>query len=215
MPSVLFIHNGPASRFGFVARALVQRGWRAALINDDKGADLPGAQTIRWKLDRGETKDIFPPAIRAELDLLRGRAAAECALKLKADGFDPELIIGHPGWGEMLFLREVFPHARQIQIGEFYYRSQRCGCRVRSRIRIDQFRVSGEGARENAGTRDVLCGRRPDRRADAVPGDLLPPVFHQRVAVIHEGIDTAWPSLGRRRRSAWRRSCARPRVRRW
>jgi len=124
MPTVLFVHSGTAGRFDFIARALLQKGWRGALLDGPDGHDLHGIATVRWTLPRGTTAGIFDPAIRSEADLIRGRAAADGALKLQAAGFEPDLIIGHPGWGEMAFLREVFPFARQIQFGEFYYRSR-------------------------------------------------------------------------------------------
>ena len=84
---------------------------------------MPNARSVRYTARRGSTPGIFEPATRAEADLLRGAFAAEVALDLKRDDFSPDLIIGHPAWGEMVFLREVFPTARQIQIGEMYYRT--------------------------------------------------------------------------------------------
>ena len=59
-------------------------------------------------------QDIFPLATRAEADLIRGRAALEARPEAEGDGFDPELIIGHPGWGETVFLDETLPEARSI-----------------------------------------------------------------------------------------------------
>src|SRR5262245_31975612 len=124
MSTVLFVHNGSPGRFTSLAHALLRKGWRGALINGPDGRDLPGIATARWQVSRGTTRGIFEPAIRSEADLIRARAAADVAHKLHATGFQPDLIIGHPGWGEMAFLREVFPNARQIQIGEFYHRSR-------------------------------------------------------------------------------------------
>jgi glycosyltransferase involved in cell wall biosynthesis len=191
MTSVLFVHNGSPGRFVFIARALSQRGWRCALVNGPTGSDLPGAATVRWQLRRGSTAGIFPPATRAEADLMRGRAAAEAACKLKAQGFDPRLIIGHPGWGEMAFLREVFPQARQIQLGEFYYRSHGADVGFDAEFGAvdfdEQLRVHAKNA--------VLAMSYAEADRIVVPtpfqASLLPAVFQPRVSVIHEGIDTA------------------------
>jgi hypothetical protein len=122
MPTVLFVHNGSPGRFAFLATALLRRGWRGALINGPEGRELPGVTTVRWQSARDATPGVFAAAARSEVDLIRGRAAAQVAVKLNAEGFEPDLIIGHPGWGEMAFLREVFPAARQIQVGEYYSR---------------------------------------------------------------------------------------------
>ncbi len=124
MRSVLFVHNNFPAQFGFLAEALSAEGWQAAAIASSTGRDVNGIRLLRWQLKRGTTKGIFRQAVRAEADLMRGRAAAECALALSKEGFKPDLIIGHPGWGETVFLKEIFPDARQIVYGEFYYRSR-------------------------------------------------------------------------------------------
>jgi glycosyltransferase involved in cell wall biosynthesis len=44
--------------------------------------------------------------------------------KLDAEGFRPDLILSHPGWGENLFCRDIWPDAVLVAYGEFYYRGQ-------------------------------------------------------------------------------------------
>jgi glycosyltransferase involved in cell wall biosynthesis len=189
MPKVLFIHNGSPGRFAFIARALLQKGWHGALINEKTGRDLPGCTTLNWQLSRGTTPGIFEPATRAEADLIRGRAAAECALKLRADGFEPDLIIGHPGWGEMTFLREVFPKARQIQIGEFYYRSHGADVGFDKEFPTGSFDMQ---IRVHAKNSVMAMGyAEADRIVVPTPfqASLFPTVFKSRIVIIHEGID--------------------------
>ena len=40
---------------------------------------------------------------------------------LVSSGFIPDVIVAHPGWGETLPLRTIFPHARIILYCEFFY----------------------------------------------------------------------------------------------
>jgi hypothetical protein len=75
----------------------------------------------RYRLPRGTTDGIYPLAIRAEADLIRGRTAVDAARALRNEGWDPQVIVGHPGWGEMTFLDEVFPAARRVAFAEFWY----------------------------------------------------------------------------------------------
>ena len=191
MPSALFIHNGTPGRFEFLAKELVRRGWSTATINDPGGLPLPGGPTLNWKLQRGSTRGLFLPATRAEIDLLRGHAAAECALQLKGQGFQPDLIIGHPGWGEMVFLRELFPGAPQIQIGEFYYQAH--GADVGfdpefSKVDVEEaFRVHAKNAVL------AMCLAEAERIVSPTPfqASLMPETFRARTRIIHEGVDTA------------------------
>ena len=119
---ILFVHNNFPGQFGFIAAALKARGMRCMAIGSPS-AKSPHIPVRQWKLARGSTKGIYPMATRAEADLIRGHAAAEVAAGMRDEGFDPRLIIGHPGWGETTLLSEIFPKARQILHGEFYYRA--------------------------------------------------------------------------------------------
>ncbi|MCB2133107.1 MAG: glycosyl transferase family 1, partial [Rhodobacteraceae bacterium] len=40
-----------------------------------------------------------------------------------ARGYRPDVIFAHGGWGEPLFLRDVWPDARILTYAEFLYRS--------------------------------------------------------------------------------------------
>ena len=54
----------------------------------------------------------------------RGVAAARAAARLRdGEGYHPDVIFGHSGWGETLFLKEVWPQAKLLVYPEFYYNS--------------------------------------------------------------------------------------------
>jgi glycosyltransferase involved in cell wall biosynthesis len=133
---------------------------------------------------------MFKLALRAETDLMRGRAAADCALQLKKSGFKPDLIIGHPAWGETVFMREIFPDARQILIGEFYYRSRGGDVGFDPEFERpsidDDFQVHAKNAAM------ALAYAEADRIVCPTPfqASVFPKTFRDRIEIIHEGIDT-------------------------
>jgi hypothetical protein len=45
-------------------------------------------------------------------------------LSLKGSGFTPDAILAHPGWGETLYAKDVFPEARLVHYCEWYYRGE-------------------------------------------------------------------------------------------
>jgi len=192
MPSVLFVHNGVPGRFRWLSDTLQQRGWNCALINGVPGNDLPGALCLRWEASRLTTPETFHLAARAETDMIRGRAALECAFTLRQRGFEPDVIIGHPGWGEMLFLREAFPGARQIQIGEFYSQVA-----AGAAFNFDpEFRPTPLDNRLRYHTKNAtlaLSLLSADRIVAPTPfqASVFPPHFASRTVIIHEGVDTA------------------------
>ncbi len=191
MSDVLFVHNNFPGQFGSIAARIVADGHRVAAISSETGRTLDGVKLVKWGSKRGSTEGILSTAIRAEADLIRGGAAAQAALALKADGFDPALIVGHPGWGETIYLREIFPTAKQIAYAEYYYRSQGGDVGFDPEFSPGRESNAHELYAKNAGMAVALA------EADAIvaptifQASLLPAAFRARTQVIHEGVDTA------------------------
>ncbi|MGZ8244312.1 glycosyltransferase [Methylomagnum sp.] len=189
-PAILFVHNNFPGQFGFLCQALRARGTRVAAIGQATAPGLPDVPMVRWKHGRGTSPGIFPPATRAEADLIRGHAAAHAALALKDKGFEPGLIIGHPGWGETLFLGEVFPRARRIEYAEFFYRSEGGDVGFDPEFPpLDmekRFRLHAKNATM------ALALAEADRivAPSAFQASMLPPRLREATRIIHEGVDT-------------------------
>lgn len=56
-----------------------------------------------------------------ETAIRRGQDVVRACLQMRAKGFVPDLVVGHPAWGELLFVKDVFPDARLIAYFEFFY----------------------------------------------------------------------------------------------
>jgi glycosyltransferase involved in cell wall biosynthesis len=190
MTGVLFAHPNFPGQFGFLAQECLRRGIPIAAVASNTGRGLPGVPIARWTQVRSSTPGIFPAARRPELDFIGGQGAAEAAALLRDNGFDPDLIIAHPAKGSSLFLREIFPAARQIVHGEYYHHP------VGGDTDFDpEFRLSSPEQRlvvralnaplamAYAEADWIVC-------PTAYQKSLLPSVLHPRISVIHEGVDT-------------------------
>lgn len=190
MARILFVHNNFPAQFRALAEALQAKGDACAAVASRTGRQLGAMPIARWTLGRGTTAGIFPAAIRAEADLVRAHAAARAAEALRDRGWVPDLIVGHPGWGETVFLREVFPAARQILYGEFYYRSRGAD------VGFDpEFGEPDAEMRERVHAKNAtgaLAYLEADRIVSptAFQAGCLPAALRDRVRVIHDGIDT-------------------------
>lgn len=65
------------------------------------------------------TGDLVIDDLATRIRAAEGAAAAARALQY--DGFEPDVIVAHPGWGEALYLKDVFPAARLICYCEYHY----------------------------------------------------------------------------------------------
>ena len=188
---VLFVHAGFPAQFRDLAGVLCARGVDCRAIGGPDANPFPGIPLERWSYFRGTAPGIFPLATRAEADLIRARGALEAARRLKDGGFSPRLIIGHPGWGETVLLREVFPEARQILFHEFFYAGR--GLDIDFDVEFIQPNENGIFAGTTKNAVMALAFSQADVLVTPTPfqASTLPPVFHSRLRIIHEGVDLA------------------------
>ena len=85
----------------------------AALTMQPKAPDeWKGVRLLKYMPDRSSTPGIHPWLIDFETKTIRGEAALRRALQLKDEGYAPDVILAHPGWGESLFLKDAWPDAK-------------------------------------------------------------------------------------------------------
>jgi glycosyltransferase involved in cell wall biosynthesis len=187
--SVLFVHNNFPAQFGDLAKALVGRGLKVAAFGQKRAPGLPEVPMLRYAIQRSSTEGIFTLAIRPEADLIRGEMTYRAAKRALSQGFTPDVIIGHSGWGETLFLDQVYPDARQIIFPEFYYRPNLDVGFDPEFPPPDDLSLLRLKAKNFGMTLSMI-------EADALvcPTEFqaatLPKIFKPLTRVIHEGVDT-------------------------
>jgi hypothetical protein len=115
--NILFVHQNFTGQFKHLAPALVQRDHSVkALRQAQKSLPFSSQGVIleQWQAQRGTCLDAHPWAQVTETKLIRAEAAAVAADELIRKGWSPVLIVGQPGWGEMLFLHHIWPQVRQL-----------------------------------------------------------------------------------------------------
>ena len=189
MGDILFVHNNYPAQLGFIAEALAAQGHRCLAIGSQTARAGPRVPVFTWAAKRNQAANVYPLAVRAEADIIRARAAAACALKMKEQGFNPAVIVAHPGWGENMFLGEIFPAARQVAYAEFYYHGTNSDLDFDPEfgpIPIDErFRAHAKNATLGFcySLAEVLVAPTPFQAS------TLPDYLRSRTRIIHEGVD--------------------------
>ncbi|MBF9197341.1 glycosyltransferase [Microvirga terrestris] len=191
--NLLLLHPNFPGQFKRLAKELMGReGWRIVGIGEgERGSG--GAEQITYRGYRhptGPAEAVFPLGLDFAEHARRGRTVADLAQSLKDKGFRPDVILAHPGWGDALFVPEIFPEARFIAYLEYFYRVQN------SDLDFDpELRVRGGDLRTVPlrNTTNLMAFAAASRCVTPTrwQAGLFPPQIGSQIEVIHEGIDTA------------------------
>ncbi|MFN4266991.1 MAG: glycosyltransferase family 4 protein [Aquabacterium sp.] len=119
---ILIIHQNFPGQFKHLAKAWSkQPGLKVLGMGRESAPGLPDVPWIRYKLHRQVAKGQHHYLRQMEHAVLHGQAVARALLTLKKKGFTPDVILAHPGWGETLFVKDVFPDVRLIHFCEWFY----------------------------------------------------------------------------------------------
>lgn len=119
---ILFVHQNFPGQFKHIAFSLAAAGHEVVAMGLGLGTQVASVLYQPYTLFRGNTPGVLPLVIEFESKIIRAEAVAAAAGQLKKNGFVPDVIWAHAGWGESLFLKDVFPSARLLSFLEFYYR---------------------------------------------------------------------------------------------
>jgi len=121
--NMLFIHQNFPGQFKFLAPALVQHGHTvlAMTMQKTEAREWQGVKLVPYAASRGTTPNVHPWVSDFETKTIRAEACFRAALQMQAQGFAPDAIIAHHGWGESLFLKDVWPQAKLGLYCEFFY----------------------------------------------------------------------------------------------
>jgi glycosyltransferase involved in cell wall biosynthesis len=191
---VLCVHQGFPAQFETLVRALLQRGTAVDALHAH-GCDLqhPQLRLHRWRSQRGLTPGLVEGLAEVEAKFLRAAAAAEVAERLEAAGYIPDLILAHPGWGESLFLRSIWPQVPQLHYLEYHYRPMAAGSDLDPDLEGIQLsercalhrRVQAKNVVNLMALDDMDWGLAPTKFQAA----CFPPAYQPRISIIHDGID--------------------------
>jgi len=119
----LFVHqNFPGQYLHIVRHLVASQQHDVVFISEPNSNRIPGVRTVPYAKPRPAAAEAHIAARELDGAVRRAEAVARTAANLKQLGFEPDVIIGHHGWGELLNIRDVWPDAPLVGYLEFYYR---------------------------------------------------------------------------------------------
>ena len=191
--NILFIHQNFPGQFKNLAPALAARGDNcvALTLRVKKPTDWKGVRILPYQITRKPGDGVHPWLVDLNTKLHRGEACMMAAIKLRDSGFTPNVIVAHPGWGESLFLRDVWPEARIGLYYELFYQANAADsgfdpefARADDAMAAQRIRMKNVNNHLHFPLGDMgICPT--DFQASS-----FPKAFRDRISVIHDGIDT-------------------------
>jgi len=189
---ILFIHQNFPGQYKHLAPLLASKGHQcvALTLRVKERGNWQGVQLVPYRLPDRSGQNVHPWVVDLDSKVTRAEACFRAAVKLREAGFSPDLILGHHGWGEPMFLRDVWPEARLALYCELYHLSDY------PHINFDpEFEKPSDTAHLRMRMKNLnnhihfplaTAGISPTK----FQADTFPAEFRDKITVSHDGIDT-------------------------
>jgi glycosyltransferase involved in cell wall biosynthesis len=188
---ILLIHQNFPAQFRHLAEYLIKDAqYQVIAICQPQAPKLKGIKTIEYKPARNVSLRTHHYNRPIEAHTLNGQAVANVLLKLKESGFIPDIVVGHAAWGEILYVKDVFPNSKLIGFLEFYYHAQGVDTDFDPEFPQafnDALRIRNKNTTHLLSLEAVDKGVCPTNFQKST----FPKVFQHKLHQIHEGINTS------------------------
>ncbi|HEX3148396.1 MAG TPA: glycosyltransferase [Gemmataceae bacterium] len=186
---VLFVHQNFPAQFGHIAAHLTKRhGYRCSFVNERRAGKVGDIECIQYKLDGGATKHNHY-CTRTFENATRHAMSVYDAMKARPD-IQPDLVVGHSGFGSTLFLRELYPDRPIINYFEYFYRTRHSDMDFRKEYPpqpMDFLRARARNATVLLDLDNCDAGYSPTE----YQRNLFPAAYQPKLRTIFDGVDTA------------------------
>jgi glycosyltransferase involved in cell wall biosynthesis len=186
----LFIHqNFPGQYVHLVRHLAAQRRHEILFITQPNSNEMEGVRKLTYPRDERLRVNCHAYSVEFDRAIYAAAQVAEICREQASRGFWPDLVIGHSGWGETLFVKDVFPGVPVLANFEFYYHYQGVDVGFDAEFASvfqDPLRLRARN------TTNLLAFEACDwgHCATQWQRSLYPESMRTRMTAIHEGVDT-------------------------
>ncbi|OWU86137.1 glycosyl transferase [Oceanicola sp. 22II-s10i] len=191
--NILFIHQNFPGQFKHLSVALAKAGHHvvALTLRVKEPTDWNGVKILPYSIRRKTEQKTHPWMLDLDTKVTRAESCFHAASKLKEAGYNPDVIIAHHGWGESLFLRDVWPKARIGLYCELYHLAGYPHVGFdrefsRPHDKTEAIRLRLKNLNNELHFQIAQAGISPTK----FQANTFPASFRDRITVVHDGIDT-------------------------
>ncbi len=189
---ILFLHSNFPAQFRHLATVLAKDPSHQVVFGTmrQEGA-IPGVMKALYKPARDVSPQTHHYVRSLESAVLQGQAVCRMAQSLKTNGFEPDVVYGHSGWGPPLFIKDVFPNAELLCYFEWYYHAHGSDSDFDPSDPLqldDELRIRVKNAPILLDIASCDRGLSPTNWQR----QQFPPELRQKITVLHDGVDTSF-----------------------
>ena len=192
--NILFVHQSFPGQYRHIINALAAQKKHTLVavgINAPTEIIPKGVHYIRYQLEKGTSQEIHPLVAETETKVIRADACAKTAFKLKEKGFVPDIICAHPGWGEALFIQDIWPESPILSYQEFYYVARGVDYDFDPEFQSDlTWEKCAKVRMKNAHSQLNLESSRWNVTPTEFQRSTFPVNWQSKISAIHDGINT-------------------------
>ncbi|WP_046116781.1 glycosyltransferase family 4 protein [Ensifer aridi] len=188
---VAFVHRRGFGQFAALASHLAVAGNEVTLVTETVDQKIPSVRVVRHRAEPGPR--AHPQMARhlgvPDHHVRIGHRVAETFDAMARLGQVPDIVLGHIGWGSMMFIKDVLPRVPTLGYCEFFYRAEGADIgfapdnqpdsETRKRLRLRNIAQLLSLEAMDGGISPTNWQR-----------SLYPADVRERIAVCHEGVDT-------------------------
>jgi glycosyltransferase involved in cell wall biosynthesis len=188
---ILFVHQNFPGQYREIFQWLIaQGGHEIVFLTQRKDAKkVKGARIVQYAPHHKPAESAYAVTKYWEECCGNGLGAAFAAQKLDAEGFRPDIIVGHVGWGELTFFKEVWRDVPILGFFEYYFLASGGSVGFDPEFPASAhapFLMHARNAVNFANIQTIDLGQSPT----AFQRDTFPESFHPKIYVKHDGIRT-------------------------
>lgn len=193
---ILFMHNNFPGQYKRIFNYLQQfKGYKLGAVTLETNKQKFNIPKVTFKPHRKPSDSIHHSLRSTEEAVINGQSVYKALMPMKQRGESPDIILSHSGWGNSLFIKDVFPDAKLLSYYEWYYichggdgeffRDEPYGPNDEIRIRMKNTPILQDLAAQD-------WGQSPTKFQHS----RFPKIFQDRISVLHDGVDTEFFSPG-------------------
>lgn len=188
---ILFMHPNMPGQYKYLCPEFAKDPENTVLfVTKHKSMEIANVTRITYDVPRTISPHCHRYLKHCEEAVLQGQEVWRVLHQLKTkEGFTPDIIVAHPGWGDAMFVKDVYPDTPLFGFFEFFYRSSGSDVGFGTNEIVtedDRARVRTKNMHHYIGLSDADWGISPTHWQHS----LHPKEYQSKISIIHDGINT-------------------------